>query len=377
MPKELRDHLASAEYFDRGIGWVESIIERRRQSFAAASEAESDHKFRCLDWNVEYYLQLASAQYSRGDDAGVVAVSVGQAIDAAQQACAIAGQDREGLRTRDPLADYRVLLWLVSLAIALNVDDDRFDAVVDATVGVHGDRLVDTLIASRRPEHPIGSTLLYPRIVGLLMDAADSSVPEPVIAKYLKTWLRLWKREDTFVGKEVHIARDRDGYFGYWSFEALGVVAMLGIDDTAFREFNNYPGELLLAKGGTRRVPAASVSAAVPEAPIARPTASPVSADTLTTFPINWEVTEVIALVEELLAARGLPGRFSPINEEADEYEELGRRADGLEGHFVTIGRMNNALQPYGWSLVHIETGAVAAVPLDEVASFQSAQTAA
>lgn len=100
---------------------------------------------------------------------------------------------------------------------------------------------------------------------------------------------------------------------------------------------------------------------------------NPAESSTTTKFPINWEIEDVVAQVEDLLASRGLAGRFSPIEEEAEDYEEMGPRDDGLEGHYVSLARMNHALLSHGWALVEVvgDEHEVCAVPLDEVETLR------
>lgn len=79
--------------------------------------------------------------------------------------------------------------------------------------------------------------------------------------------------------------------------------------------------------------------------------------DALVSFPPNLETDEVLLNVEALLHSRGLAGQFSPIAEEAADYDAFGPREDGLVYHFITIARMNYALRAYGWLLISVDVG--------------------
>lgn len=139
----------------------------------------------------------------------------------------------------------RERLWLVSLALAFGVDDATFDRVVFAVERGHGERLLDRLIATRRPEHPIGEDLPFPRILGSLDAAFDAADPERAVAsvrKYLDGWYPAWKGT---MGWGGHEAQHVNHYWGYWAFEVPGVVTALGLDDASLRDNEFYPRDLL------------------------------------------------------------------------------------------------------------------------------------
>jgi hypothetical protein len=141
---------------------------------------------------------------------------------------------------------YREWLSLVALALAFDVDDDTFARVVAAVEFGWGDRLLDRLIASRIPSHPIGGELAFPRIVGALADAVDAPSPadaEKLVGRYLGKWYAAWRGihgwgGHEFIGKRL--------YWGYWAFEVVGVVKALGLDDSSFRENDYYPRDLAI-----------------------------------------------------------------------------------------------------------------------------------
>src|SRR5690606_35991694 len=139
----------------------------------------------------------------------------------------------------------RERLWLVSVALAFGVDDATFDRVVFAVERGHGERLLDRLIATRRPEHPIGEDLPFPRILGSLDAAFDAADPERAVAsvrKYLDGWYPAWKGT---MGWGGHEAQHVNHYWGYWAFEVPGVVTALGLDDASLRDNEYYPRDLL------------------------------------------------------------------------------------------------------------------------------------
>lgn len=141
---------------------------------------------------------------------------------------------------------YREWLWLVSVAVAFDVDEAIFDRVVAAVQIGWDDRLIGRLIQTRRPEHAVGTELAFPRIVGPLEKAFDETDPagaQKAVARYLAKWYPAWKGAWGWGGHELI---EKKHYWGYWAFEAAGVVAALGIDDASFRDDEYYPSDLVI-----------------------------------------------------------------------------------------------------------------------------------
>ena len=137
---------------------------------------------------------------------------------------------------------YLQRLWLVSLAIAFDVDEQTFDRVVTAVEFGWGDRLLDRLIATRRADHPVGPQLAFPAACTALERTFDSKDPADA-ATYLGGWYAAWKGVFGWGGHEF-LAKSQ--YWGYWAFEVVGVVTALGIDDAQLRSNEYYPGDLSL-----------------------------------------------------------------------------------------------------------------------------------
>ncbi|MFT4220233.1 MAG: DUF1911 domain-containing protein [Microbacterium sp.] len=246
----LRDIRADQAYFD-------AIVER----LAVFVESDEEELTLPVDqWRAPKSLAMAagnvvkvrwnrfSALYSQGASTQALRDEYEDVLVAAERAVLLERQyfppELVELQFRNPrIKDYyREWLLLVSLAITFQVDDATFDRVVAAVEFGRGDHLIDCLIATRRPDHPIGADLQFPRIVGPLESAFDSADPAKLIARYLSKWYTAWKGIRGW-GTHEHVPQYL--YYGYWAFEVLGVVTALGVDDASFRDNEYYPRDLL------------------------------------------------------------------------------------------------------------------------------------
>ncbi|MBZ2196719.1 DUF6630 family protein [Occultella gossypii] len=224
-----------------------------------------------------------SALYSQGASPAVLREEFDAILRAAERADRLARQTLppETLKARYQVGRnkdfYRQWLWLVTLGLTFDVDDHTFDRVVAAVELGWGDRLLDRLIATRRPQHPIGAELAFPRIVGPLDQAIatrDLAKARKQVAGYLSKWYPAWKGTWGWGGHDLIPKRH---YWGYWAFEVPGLVAALGLDEATLRDDEYYPGALLAAgepEPVTRSDPTPSAGPSR-----ASVTAAPVSAD--------------------------------------------------------------------------------------------------
>ncbi len=65
-----------------------------------------------------------------------------------------------------------------------------------------------------------------------------------MLQDFLKHWYASMKDAYWY---DRHKKRITDGFFGYWAFEAVGVVKAFGIDDSTFRDMPYYPKDLLVS----------------------------------------------------------------------------------------------------------------------------------
>lgn len=154
-----------------------------------------------------------------------------------------AGKDSEKFVFDQDIDDYVVSLWLVSLALLFEVDDQLFAQLVELIDNAGQDKLYDCLVRTRIKRHPQTERLIYPNPYKLLLDAIEA-VPEKqaeLMKQFLKNWYSSMKKTYWY---NRHM-RLNAGFFGYWCIEAAGAVKAFGIDDTSFRDMPYYPKDLV------------------------------------------------------------------------------------------------------------------------------------
>lgn len=246
----LRDTRADQAYFDDAVEYLTTRCESNDRRFDRPVEKWADQKMigQVAGDVMKQRWDRFSALYSQGASVEVLRADFDVVLSDAERALRLEMRflSAEHRAVRFAFGNskdfYREWLALVALALAFSVDDGTFDRVVAAVELGWGDRLIDRLIATRRPAHPVGETLSFPKVVGVLDEALDAADPSKLIDKYLKNWYGAWKG---IWGWGGHLSIDKGVYNGYWAFEVLGVVAALGVDETQFRKNEFYPGDLI------------------------------------------------------------------------------------------------------------------------------------
>lgn len=246
----LRDTRADQAYFDDVVEYLTTRCESNDRRFDRPVEKWADPKMigQVAGDVMKQRWDRFSALYSQGASVEVLRADFDVVLSDAERALRLELEflSAEHRAVRFAFGNskdfYREWLSLVSLALAFRVDDATFDRVVAAVRFGWGDRLIDRLIATRRPEHTVGETLSFPKVVGVLDEAFDAGDPSQKIEKYLKNWYKAWKGVWGWGGHEL--VGKRSVYYGYWAFEALGVATALDIDDTGLRSEEFYPGDL-------------------------------------------------------------------------------------------------------------------------------------
>lgn len=247
----VRDLRADATYFGSVIQHLSAHIEMNDERLSRPVEMfrKPESKATAADDAMKNRWSRFSAKYSQGATVPELRKDFDGVLEAAERSVRLAHEllSDEHRQTRFRLDGsveaYRQQLWLVALAVAFDVDERTFSRVVAAVEFGWGDRLIDRLIASRRPDHPVGERLAFGSIVDSLEEAFDR--PESgtaLIDQYLSSWYPAWKGTWGWGG---HERVPKPAYFGYWAFEVAGVVKALGIDDASFRENEFYPRDLV------------------------------------------------------------------------------------------------------------------------------------
>lgn len=159
---------------------------------------------------------------------------------------------------------YIVCFWLIGLGLALDIPDDQWRRLL-VLIGNEGeDVLLDRIIASRSPEHKVGTVLLYPKPYGRLLAAVDASLGTQ--ASKLEAFVSHWYQEirtGAKSGSEPQAVNykhpywytygdvnfEGGAYFGRWCVEAVAAVKAFGLDDSQCLGLEHYPGDLLRPDG--------------------------------------------------------------------------------------------------------------------------------
>jgi hypothetical protein len=144
---------------------------------------------------------------------------------------------------------YVTALWIVSLALIFNVDDEIFSRLVQlADSKGKGnnegqDLLYEKLVSSRLSGRKPADKLLYPKPYKLLYDAfaAQRDARAELFEQFLTQW---YPGAKGVYWHDSHKSRTGEGFFGYWAIEAAGAVKAMKADDSSFRDMPYYPRDL-------------------------------------------------------------------------------------------------------------------------------------
>ena len=148
------------------------------------------------------------------------------------------------------LEGYINCLWYLSFCYFFDAPRETVQLIADHTSLAGKDWLIDRLIAASIPGHPIAvGKLVFPEIYQPLADALtyDQTTEERTqkIQLFLKGYYpQLKKHQVTW--HDNHKAKPNFYYhFGYWIFELGALAADIGWDDSAYRDHEMYPKDLV------------------------------------------------------------------------------------------------------------------------------------
>ena len=190
-------------------------------------------------------LELLIAAYSAGASADELRARYPRVIEALGAHQRVSGPRSHEFQRFDA---YIQGLWLVALAILLDIDDAGLKAAIIQIKNGAQDALFDRLLALRMPDRAKTTKLLYPKPYKPLYEALDAPVEAKpaLVAKFLKNYYNgmapaYWQGSHD----DGDVEDDDRGYFGYWCFE-LAAFAKCGVlDDTSFRDHEMYPRDLV------------------------------------------------------------------------------------------------------------------------------------
>jgi hypothetical protein len=140
---------------------------------------------------------------------------------------------------------YVELLWLLSMAILLEIDDGKFDKLVGIIDNEnYNDYIIDYFVGFRKNGRKFHDKILFKEPYGNLAELIDSSDESKIdkIKDYLnKKWYKGHK--DSFWYNNHNSKHNT--YFGYWSFEAGAIVKVLNLNDKDLIKCKYYPYDMV------------------------------------------------------------------------------------------------------------------------------------
>jgi hypothetical protein len=142
-----------------------------------------------------------------------------------------------------------VRINMLSIGIMLEIEDEYFDVLAKFFKETEeGEYMFDYMIHSRKPGWEISDNVYSDKGFGWIKKVTQMDKPdaEVFLAEYLKS--KWYSTHGDFYWHDSHKGKVNT-YFGYWCFEAGAIVKIMGLDDTAFRDNQYYPYDLVHYKG--------------------------------------------------------------------------------------------------------------------------------
>ncbi len=245
-----RDQKFDKAYFDESIDYkIRRIPEQEK--IARAPMANPGYRPQYIfDLFIKHY-ELLYQRYCRGDDLNDMKAFLPEVVRVwewayAEETKVVSAEDmvsRKGFA--ENLDIYIVSLWLISVALCLEVDDALFTRMV--TVADHGnynqgkDLLFERLVACRIPGRPAATALLYPKPYEKLYKSIDGGARRVEwMTAFIQSWYPALKKA---YWHERH-TRPEAGYFGYWCFEAAAVAKLFHYAPGAYSASEYFPKDL-------------------------------------------------------------------------------------------------------------------------------------
>jgi hypothetical protein len=187
-----------------------------------------------------YTLELFITMYSSGSNISQLRDFFSVVVNARQNYVRLT----EKPLSFDLFDTYIHTLWMVSLAILLDIPRSEFERLVNSISNLGCDGVYDRLVALRLDHEPT-HTLLYPRPYEFLCQALDA--PPDMRRNHIQEFLKRYYRGMRHAYWYDQHRHPKSGFFGYWCFELAAFVKALGIDDQDFADNLYYPRDLVVS----------------------------------------------------------------------------------------------------------------------------------
>ena len=148
-------------------------------------------------------------------------------------------------------ARYEDMLWMLSIGIMLEIDDDSFNVLVNLVEKSNlNDFLYNFIIHSRKEDVKYHDSSLLIEVPFNSLIKVIKAEEEGEAIDFMKEYLL----EKWYVGHkdmgwyECHKHPEKL-YFGYWSFESGAIAKILGLEDSVLKDIPYYPYDMVHFEG--------------------------------------------------------------------------------------------------------------------------------
>lgn len=240
--------IISKSFFQKQIDKCESNIDRKKKlhkEYVKEKGENADTSGLFDSFNIEI-LHLIGAKYSKGDS-----------VESIKNDCPALMETVSRFWLPDSECDYSDggdmnLIRLknsVSLGILGEVDNSYFEELSQVMQEKgFSDYLIDYLVNSQIPNHPIGDKLIVEdnKSINFLVDiikTEEKVEAEKKLQEYLEKFY--YTKENLDYDYKTHEFEDGRIYFGYWCWEATALVKIKQLNDNLFRGNRFYPSEMI------------------------------------------------------------------------------------------------------------------------------------
>ena len=242
----LRDRIKPKQYFDEQVRYNAKTLDEFR-AIIAARDTEPVHREQLRYALFRRELEQLILRYSGGEPITILRSEFAKAIHSLEEYPQQAGTAANDFGSFNA---YVYALWIISLGVLLDVDDEELRRAVKDLDNEGRDALFDRLVALRFPGRAPTTTLMYPKPYEPLLRALDATgdARTTLILRFLAFYYDGMRDAYWY---DTHLSDD-SCYFGYWCFELAAFVKVLGIDDVAFADSMFYPRDLVRPPAGGR-----------------------------------------------------------------------------------------------------------------------------
>ena len=254
----MRDKLINDKnYYDRFLRTKESLIEQSIDRINSNSIPKDNIS---NVWHRIFFkkLECLIAKYGRGDSLNELKIELDKLynhIEIEWQNDAVKFKMGRPQKILDQywLNSYCYMVWLLSLSILLGLRKERITQITSLieTANINDELILYLLSCLNEKNYENQKEVTYPLFKKLMKNGL-----EHIESKKIKNYLGSWHKNTKLFTWHNYInsAKDKEYYFGYWSFESAAIVALNELDDGAFKEHSNYPNELVEYYNNKRKV---------------------------------------------------------------------------------------------------------------------------